>query len=201
MRRLARHLWLWLPMAAGLGACSILPSAEPQDFYRLPPSSVAASQAAVVDRALRIDRPSANTLLRSTRIVVIPEGNRLSVYEGARWSSPAPSLWRDHMLDAFRNDGRVARLSRADERFQGDVELGGSLRAFQVEYREGGPEVVIQFDAHLVDIASRRIVASRRFAITERVDGEKVPAVVAAFGRACDALAGELIDWTMQHLE
>ncbi len=203
MTTLNRHcrLLLFLLMVAALAACSVLPRPAPQDIYRLPPSSVSSSPGEAVDRALRISRPSANGLLRGTRIVVVPEGNRLSVYEGVRWSSPAPNLWRDHMLEAFRNDRRIARLSRAEERLKADIELGGELQTFQVEYREGLPEVVIQYDAYLVEIASRRIVASQRFTVTERVDGEKVPAVVAAFGRACDTVAGELIDWTLQYLE
>lgn len=200
MRTLNRHLWpllLWVTVA-GLSACSVLPRPAPQDIYRLPPSSIATSQGESVDRALRIARPSANDLIGSSRIVVVPEGNRLSVYEGARWSSPAPILWRDQMLEAFHNDGRIARLIRADDRIEADIELGGSLRAFQVEYREGQPEVVILFDARLVDSARRRILANRRFAVREAVAGQQVPAVVEAFGRAGDALAGELIEWTVQ---
>ena len=181
-----------------LSACSILPPAEPQDVYRLPPSSVTSDQGEGVDISLRLSRPAVNDLLARKRIVVVPEGNRLSVYQGAGWNSPTPQLWRDHLMEAFANDGRIARLSRAEERLQAEIELGGYLRAFQVEYRQGVPEVVIRFDAHLVDTGSRRILASRRFAMREPVEGEQVPAVVEAFGRAGDELAGELIDWTVQ---
>lgn len=186
---------------AGLSACNIIPAPSPQDIYRLPPSRVTAGGVEQSELSLRIHHPSANELLNTTRIVVVPQGNQLNVYPNVRWSSPAPVLWRDHLLEAFGNDGRITRLSSGRERLQADLELGGKLRAFQVEYRAGVPEVVIRLDAHLVDTSDKRIIAARRFAIREAVKGENIPAVVEAFGRASDALAAELIDWTSQAVE
>ncbi len=194
--------WVWLlSIAAGLSACSILPASLPQDIYRLPPSSIGVSQGEPADTSLRINRPFAMDLLSSTRIVVVPEGNRISVYQGARWSSPAPVLWREHLLDAFHNDGRVTQLSSSAARLPAEVELGGVLRAFQVEYGAGEAEVVIRLDAHLVNTASKQTIASRRFSVKEEVNGDQVPAVVEAFGRANDALAREIINWTLQYVK
>lgn len=195
----ALRRWLVVVATMALGACSVMPQSPPQDVYRLPPSTLGAGTGEPVDLSLRINRPVASELLDSSRIVVVPEGHRLSVYQGARWSASAPILWRDHLLDAFHNDGRIARLSGSAERVQADIELGGALRAFQAEYRAGVPEVVIQFDAHLVDSAGKRIIAGRRFVAREAVHGAQLPAVVDAFGRATDAMARELIDWTLRH--
>ncbi|MDZ7805306.1 ABC-type transport auxiliary lipoprotein family protein [Thiohalophilus sp.] len=187
-------------VVAGLTACNLFPEPAPQDIYRLPPSEVVATAAEPLELSLRIHRPSANELLNTTRIVVVPQGNRLNVYPNVRWSSPAPVLLRDHLLEAFGNDGRIARLSSGSERLQAELELGGKLRAFQVEYRAGVPEVVIRLDVHLVESTDKRIIASRRFAIREKAKGERIPAVVEAFGHASDVLATELIDWTLQQL-
>lgn len=181
-----------------LNACGILPEPSSFDIYRLPPSTVAASDDAAVDWGLRVSRPSSDDLLGGTRIAVLPDEHRFSVYEGARWNLPAPELLRDHLLDAFHHDGRVHKLSSDREMLQADFELGGMLRAFQVEYRDGKPEVVIRLDARLVDIRTRQILASRRFNETEPVHDEKVPQVVEAFGRAGDRLAGRIIDWTLR---
>lgn len=151
-----------------------------------------------VDWGLRIARPSSDDLIGGTRIAVLPDGNRFSVYEGARWKLSAPELWRDHLLDAFHNDGRIRRLSSDGEMLGADFELGGMLRAFQVEYRGGEPEVVIRLDARLVDVRTRQILASRRFNVTEPVHNDQVPQVVEAFGRAGDRLAGRIVDWTVR---
>lgn len=194
------RIGLGIILVAALSACNIFPEPVPQDIYRLPPSRVAAGEGEQKTVSLRLHRPSANELLSTTRIVVVPQGNRLNVYPNARWSSPAPVLWRDHLLEAFGNDGRITRLSSGREQLQSDVELGGQLRAFQVEYAAGAPQVSIRLDVRLVESNGKRIIASRRFAVREAVQGEQLPAIVDAFGRASDALAGELIEWTSQQL-
>ncbi|QKT03916.1 membrane integrity-associated transporter subunit PqiC [Ectothiorhodospiraceae bacterium 2226] len=193
--------WRLLAAAALAGAlvgCNILPEARTYDLYRLPPSAVADAGEPPVDWALRITRPAHNDLLGTASIAVLPEGHRLSVYEGARWTSPVPILWRDHLLEAFQNDGRVRQLSTDADMLRADLELGGVLRAFQTEYRDGAPHVVIRLDAQLVDLAGRRLHAGRRFEVIEPTRSAEVPAVVEAFGRAGDRLAAALIDWTLR---
>ena len=182
-----------------LPACTILPKAEPLDVYLLPataPVSASATQAA--PWSLRIARPAAGVHLSGQRIVVVPEDNRVSVYTGAGWSDPAPVLVRNRLLDAFRADGRVAGLSSDDKQLQADFELDSDLRAFQSEYRDGRPEAVVRLDARLVHTATRRIVASRSFALRAPATDTAVPVVVQAFGAAADRLAAEVVEWTVR---
>ena len=194
----------WLAIGAALlllQACTILPKAEPLDVYLLPSAApVPASAAQAVPWSLRITRPAAGVHLSGQRIVVVPEGSRVSVYKGAGWSDPAPVLLRNRLLDAFRSDGRVAALSTDDKQLQADFELDSELRAFQSEYRDGRPEVVVRLDARLVDTGSRRIVASRSFELGVAASDPAVPAVVQAFGVASDRLAAEVLDWAMREL-
>ena len=193
--------WLAIGAALLLQACTILPKAEPLDVYLLPSAApVPASAAQAVPWSLRITRPAAGVHLSGQRIVVVPEGSRVSVYKGAGWSDPAPVLLRNRLLDAFRSDGRVAALSTEDKHLQADFELDSELRAFQSEYRDGRPEVVVRLDARLVDTGSRRIVASRSFELGVAASDPAVPAVVQAFGVASDRLAAEVLDWAMREL-
>ena len=124
--------------------------------------SSAAAAAAAQSWSLRVVRPAAGVHLAGQRIVVMPEGNRVSVYQGAGWSDPAPVLVRDRVLEAFRADGRVGALSSDERQLHADFELDSDLRAFQSEYRGGRPEAVLRLDARLVHTASRRIVSTLR---------------------------------------
>lgn len=183
-----------------LPACTILPTAQPLDVYLLPaaatvPAAAPATQAA--PWSLRIARPAAGVHLSGQRIVVVPEDNRVSVYKGAGWSDPAPVLVRNRLIDAFRADGRIAALSSDDKQLQADFELDSDLRAFQSEYRDGRPEAVVRLDARLVHTATRRIVASRSFALRAPAADAAVPAVVQAFGSAGDRLAAEVVEWAV----
>lgn len=187
-------------LAAALGAgCSILPKAEPMDVYVLPANPPpAAANPAQLDLALRVIRPESPLHLAGQRIVVLPEGDRVSVYKGANWSDPVPVLVRNRLLDAFRADGRVGALSSDDRALYADLELDSDLRAFQSEYRAGAPEVVIRLDARLVQAGAQRILASRRFEVRQPVAGTQVPEVVRAFGSAGDTLAAEVVAWTLE---
>ncbi|HMZ29524.1 MAG TPA: ABC-type transport auxiliary lipoprotein family protein, partial [Thauera aminoaromatica] len=148
--------------------------------------------------SLRVVRPAAGVHLAGQRIVVMPEGNRVSVYQGAGWSDPAPALLRDRLLEAFRADGRVGALSSDERQLHADFELDSDLRAFQSEYRGGRPEAVLRLDARLVHTASRRIVASRTFEQRQPTADPAVPAVVQAFGAAADRLSAEVVEWTVR---
>ena len=179
-----------------LTACSILPKSQPVQVYLLPEHNQPASQAAAVSWSLRLNTPQTSQALNSTRIAVVPQANEFSTYAGSSWSDPAPRLLRNHLLNAFQNDGRVSALSSDDANLQADLQLGGELQAFQSEYRDGSVNVVIRLQARLID-NRQRILASQRFEVIQPVDGTAVTAVVSAFGQASDQLATQLLSWTL----
>ncbi|MDF3867366.1 ABC-type transport auxiliary lipoprotein family protein [Pseudomonas denitrificans (nom. rej.)] len=181
-----------------LGACSILPEAETPDFYLLPAAQQPARSNAAVNWSLRVSAPTASLALDSNRIAVVPQGNQLSSYQGARWSNRAPGLLRDRLLDAFTASGSIPALSSDETSLQADFDLTGELRAFQSEYQNGKPVVHIRYDARLVRTLGQRIVASRSFEVRQPVDGKQVPEVVSAFGKAADQLSGQVVQWTLQ---
>lgn len=182
--------------ASLLSACSILPQSEPLDIYQLPGSELPARDQPV-DWSLRLHSPGSSPLLDSNRIVVLPEPGRINTYQGVRWSERAPQLLRARLLDAFQDDGRIQALSHEDQRLHADLELVGDLRSFHSQYRDGLPEALIQLDMRLVNSRDQRILASRRFSISQPASDSSINAVIQAFGQAGDRLAQELVDWTL----
>ena len=189
-----------LALAAALSlasACSILPQSEPVDTYRLPVNQASHSTTPVA-WSLRVNKPLASEVLAGPRIAVIPQGDVISSYKGARWSDPVPLLVRNRLLDGFQRDGRVQRLSADDSNLQADYELSGELQAFQSEYQPGGKvDVVIRYDARLVQGRSQRILSSKRFEVRQPLADTQVSAVVAGFGAASDQLARLVVNWTV----
>ncbi|HEF4761377.1 TPA: membrane integrity-associated transporter subunit PqiC [Pseudomonas putida] len=183
-----------------IGACSILPKPEPFEIYRLPSvqTSASVSQSMSQRWSLRLNKPQASEALNSPNIAVIPQGDLISSYKGSRWSDPAPVLVRNRLLDGFQRDGRVTLLSTDDSNFQADLELGGSLQAFQTEYQGSAASVVVRLDALLVRGYDQRILASKRFEVRQPLSDVKVPAVVAGFGQASDQLTVQVVAWAVQ---
>ncbi|MBE7374311.1 ABC-type transport auxiliary lipoprotein family protein [Pseudomonas lopnurensis] len=192
--------YLVLPILLGLlSGCTLLPEAEPIRVFLLPTGDVAAaSSAPQLDRTLRIHTPQASRVLAGPRIAVVPEGNQISSYQGARWSDAAPTLLRDRLIEAFRQSGQLGAVSSEDGGLQADLALLSDLRAFQSEYVEGTPQVVIRLDAQLASTADQRILASRRFEIRQPSAGTQLENVVSAFGQASDELSRQLLAWTRQ---
>ena len=129
---------------------------------------------------------------------MVPEGNLISNYKGARWSDPAPALLRNRLLDAFLQDGRVQALSTDDSNLQSDYELGGELLAFQTHYNGKSPEVLVQYNARLVRSSDQRIISSKRFEARQPLSNPLVPQVVAGFGQAADTLMPQVVQWAIQ---
>lgn len=181
-----------------LSACSILPAGEALNVYLLPSNlPVRAADVQSVDWSLRVNRPQSSQLLDSPRIAVLPEGDLISAYQGARWSDRAPALVRDRLIGALLDDRRISAVSSDDSRLQADLELSSDLRAFQSEYRNDRPEVHILLDARLVQAGNQRILASRRFEVRQIAGDPAVESVVKAFGVANDQLSRQLMDWVV----
>jgi cholesterol transport system auxiliary component len=182
-----------------ISSCSILPKPEPFEVYRLPSAQSASASHGTPQRwSLRLSKFQSSEALNSPNIAVIPQGDVISHYKGSRWSDPAPVLVRNRLLEGFQHDGRVPLLSTDDSIFQTDLELGGSLQAFQTEYQGTNASAVVRLDALLVRSYDQRILASRRFEVRQPLSEVQVPAVVAGFGQASDQLTVLVVSWAVE---
>ena len=191
---MTRH---WLLATLLLTGCSILPEAEALRVYQLPALSQAGPEAATArgGEVLRINRPRASPLLDSTRIVVMPQADQLSAYQGVRWSDRAPVLLRDRLVAHLRNGARFKAVLNDDLTAQASLELAGELHGFQIEYRKGRPRAVIRLQATVLRAGNREVLASRAFLAEREMRDTSVDAAVEALGLASDQLAGDLNGW------
>ncbi|MGH8146742.1 MAG: ABC-type transport auxiliary lipoprotein family protein [Rhodanobacteraceae bacterium] len=196
----SRALCVAFGAAALLAACSILPEREPVQIWQpvVTPAPPATTTAA--DFSLRIDAPNTAGLLNQAGIVVLPAAGQVSTYKGARWSESPALLVRNRLVDAFMA-AKLPAVTTDDDHFASDYTLSGDLRAFQSEYRNGAPVVVVRYDAQLRRGGSRRVLATRSFVITEQPSGTQVPQIVTAFGTADDQLAAQVVPWVLGEVQ
>lgn len=189
--------YLLLPMM--LAACSVLPQPEPVTLYHLPspPSVVNADTDPSLGITLQVNRPEANGLLAGERITVSPKPNQLSVYQGARWATAVPVLFRDQLITRWQQHGRFEHIISDHDALPADIELKGALRAFYSEYQQGMPTVAIHFDAQLIAQQSHTLLASRQFIVHQKPLAVALPAVVSAFGEAHTQLADDMLKWLL----
>ena len=178
-------------------ACNVLPEQQRLATYQLPAASVPKSGGSALPLSIRVSAPNAGQFTGGNRILVLRGTTQVSVYEGSRWVDPPPALLRNRLSDAFRLDGRFRSVTTDSANVVADVELGGELDSFQAEYEGGKPAARIRYDAVLT-LRGKPEVHTRRFEVSEPVQGAQVPEVVDAFGRAADRLAADVIAWTVE---
>lgn len=190
-----------LLLAALLPACSVLPKAEPITTYLLPNAAPLQAKVQPSPLTLTLARPLASQALDSTRIAVVPEGNQISTYKGARWADNAPALLRAQLLDELRSRALFKSVNSDEQHLASDWQLLSNLLDFQSDYQDGTVRVLIRFDAQLIDASSRKVLASRRFVIEQPSASEKIPQVVQAFGKASAQLADQLSQWLSSQIK
>lgn len=199
---LPARLSILLAVLMTLPACSLLPDQTPQRTFLLPATTqpAAPAPAPALDTTLRLETPRAAKLLSGPRILVRPNRQEVSVYAGTRWNDDAPVLLRDRLIEAFRQDERLATVVGEGSRARSDLTLSSDLGAFQSEYNGNQiPQAVIRLDVQLLDESNRKVVASRRFDVRQPSETSQLESVVDAFGLAADELAAQLVDWTIAH--
>ncbi|TAN05797.1 MAG: ABC transporter [Rhodanobacteraceae bacterium] len=183
--------------AALLSACSVLPKREPVQVWQPEETATVTAPAQPADFSLRVDTPNTSGPLDGTGIVVMPVAGQISTYKGARWSESPALLVRHRLVDAFMA-AKLPAVTTDDDHFYSNYTLSGDLRAFQSEYRNGSPVVVVRFDAQLRRGGARNPLATRSFVVTRNPSGVDVPQIVAAFGAADDQLAQQVVAWTLE---
>lgn len=178
-----------------LAACTVLPQRPVSQVWLLPAQPGAPAGGQTINRSLRVMQPNTNQFINSSRIAVQPQGAEITVYSGSRWSDSVPVLVRNRLTQELRTDGRFVSVSSDEDNLQADFELGGDLSSFQGVYSGKKGEVLIQFDARLVQTSDRRVIASQRFVIRQPISGSSMNEVVEAFGLASDRLAAEILRW------
>jgi len=184
---------------AFLASCGILPPNESPDIYVLPhvAQTTSGNNGPQLNWQLRVDTPEATGMLSGSGIEVMPEPGKVTVYKGAQWSDPAPVLLRERLVEAFLATHRLPAVTSEADSLSADFVLGGDLRAFQSEYRNGSPVVIIRFDAQLRRGGSHDVLAAHSFEVSATPSGAAVPQVVQAFAQATDQLSAQVVEWTL----
>lgn len=181
-----------------LGACSVLPRPDPPTVYALPQPQAPASTVTTVPEpewSLQIATPLAAAAVNRSAITVLPRPDLVNNYRGARWSDPAPILFRDALVRRLQLSHPGAVITSDDSDVPTRYKLVGRLDAFQSEYRNGQPQIVIHYQAQLLGGDAQSAVAVRRFDISLAPGSTAVGDVVGGFGQAVQQLDGQVQAW------
>lgn len=194
-----------------LSGCALLSSPDPVQNYRfgLPmaaPSAVGDTPAPLTVSIRRIEFPDATG---DDKILGVT-GLETAYIGGARWVSPASTLFDDSLKAAFANRADRIRVLGRREPGTPPLILQVTVTTFEARYAAPGavPDVVVTARAQLRSTPERRAgggtirpeegrSVERVFTVTQPADDNRVSAIVAAFDTATRDINTQIADWTI----
>lgn len=148
-----------------LSACSILPKANPVsiEHYTLDVQLPAATPASSDGPVLLIARPLASAELDSSRMAYRKQDHALQYFARSRWADTPPQLLLPGLIEAFEASGRYAAVIRIGSAADPQLRLDTELLEFSQDFRVEPSQFDIRLRVQLVDLTSRKVVASRIF--------------------------------------
>ena len=200
--------------ALALSACQLLSTPDPVQMYRFGAMMDAPAQAGETPAPLlvsirRIEFPEAS----KDDLILGVTGTETAYIGGARWVSPAETLFDDSLQAAFAARPDQVRVLDRREPGTTPLVLRVTVSSFEARYpngQEAAPTVVITARAQLRNTPERdrspagpirpedgRTV-ERVFTVSQPAAENRVSAIVAAFDTATRDINTQIADWTIQ---
>lgn len=162
-------------------------------IYDLHAASGFAPPVKTLKGSLAIPEPTAVVMFDTQRLLLAP-GVDLPAFAGAQWSDSIPKLLQAKVIQSFENYDVAHAPLRPLDTLQPDYQLLIDVRSFQI-VDQSAPVAQIAFAVRL--LGKDDVVASKLFEQTRKLGSPEPPAAVAAFDQAFDAIAKELVAWTV----
>ena len=193
-----RSTFMIAAASVALSGCALLSSPDPVQLYRFGGASAYAGTGAtsacpdVHVSMRRVDFPEA---ARGDRILAVT-GAEAAYIKGARWVSPAETLFEEALRNAFLDGGTCTVLSSGPLSRNGLL-LSVDVRRFEAAYAAPGavPDANIVVLLRLFRMSDRSLVVEDRITVRESAGENRQSAIVAAFDRAMSSVLAEAVPW------
>jgi phospholipid/cholesterol/gamma-HCH transport system substrate-binding protein len=146
---------------------------------------------------LAIPEPTAVAMLETQRMLFSPVKDYPD-FADFLWADSIPKLLQARLIDCFENYDIAHAPLRAADLGQTDYQLLIDVRRFRIA-TDSAPTADIALSARLLD-KSGKVIASRLFEDSQKLDQIEPAAAVAGFNEAFGRIAKEMIGWTVQTL-
>lgn len=154
-----------------------------------------------VDWSLQIQRPVADQMRDSDRLLVRRAPSRLQFYSGAAWLDQVPEMLQSIMIRSFADSSRFDGVGRAGG-FRTRYVLATEVRHFEA-VDDGGPDLRVELvvQANLIHQRAARSVATQTFRREAASSGKSLDPLVETFEAALAGLMSDLAGWTLEQGE
>ncbi len=183
-------------------ACSVLPKPKSAIVERytldvqLPPVIPAAPDSPVLLIAL----PLARTDLDTPRMAYHNQDYALQYFASSRWADAPPQLMMPGLIEAFEASGRYAAVIRVGSAATPQLRLDIEVLDFSHDFRMNPSQFEIRIRLQLVDLESRKVIASRIFESRQPALAQSPYGGAQAANAAWQILLPEMVAFCAAHL-
>jgi cholesterol transport system auxiliary component len=187
-----------VPVLALAGCASLFVATPPGHLYRLSADGAYPATLPRVTAQLLVDLPQAPAGIDTTRIALTRAPFSLDYYADSEWTDRVSGLVQTALLASFENSKAITAIDRESIGLRADFILKTEIRHFEAMGDGSAPPTVwIAMTARLVAMPQREIIAQASFERRVPATASEVPAVVAAFNTAADAVIKDIVVWTV----
>jgi phospholipid/cholesterol/gamma-HCH transport system substrate-binding protein len=147
---------------------------------------------------LAIPEPTAVAMLETQRMLFYPVRD-VPGFAEFLWADAIPKLVQARLIEGFEDYDIAHAPLRVADLGQTDFQLLIDVRRFRIAV-DPEPKAEIGFSARIVD-KNGKVIASRLFEDSQKVDKIDPPATVAALNDAFGRIGKDMIGWTVQTLQ
>ncbi len=178
-----------------LQACSVLPRPEvvAVEYFTLDTPAVPAVQPAPAGPVLLIARPQVRPDLDTPRMAYRQQDYTLRYYARSRWSDVPAQLLLPGLIESFESSGHFAAVLRTGSPATPQLRLDTEILEFSLDFRAQPSRFQLRLRAQLVDLGTRRVLASHAFAVEKPLEAQTPYGGAQAANAAWQALLPELV--------
>ena len=180
-----------------LSGCQLLKAPEPpRETYEFSAPRFSNGFPGGTNAQLLVKLPTSLKAIDSERLILRPEPKVITYVGGAQWSDSVPRLVQAKLVEAVENTGSAGATAKPGDGLVIDFQLIPDIRRFEII----GNRAVIEISIKLLSDKSGRVVATRIFSTSAATGGNQAANYVAAFDRAFEEFAKDVIAWTFRQV-
>lgn len=149
-----------------------------------------------INAALKLSSTRSISSLASTQFYYLKETSLIDAYLYSRWSDAPSSMIDRSLYSSLQNRQLFTTLIPATSSATADVLLESDLSAFYQRFSDNSKsEGFIDITYRLIDPKTKKMIASKRFIITEPALSEDAQGGVNALTKATHQLSENTTDW------
>lgn len=199
----AWHAWFAALAMSLLGGCSTLlpPAPPPDNIYLLEanPAPVRSTPAARRDLVLAVSMPRARAGFNTAQMLWVRQAHGLEVYSRNRWADTPARMLAPLLAQALERSGTFHAVVQSPSEVSATLRLDTELVRLQQDFSVQPSRVQFTLNAQLIDIGTRRIIASAEFDETENAATEDAYGGVRAANLALERLLVRLTAFCAEH--